>query len=247
MTGLVARLNGCVGGLALDVSLEAPAGAVTGLLGASGAGKTTLLRALAGLERLEGEVACDGETWQDGRRFVPPHRRGVGYAFQHSALLPHLTAAGNLAYAARRSGSAAIEPVADLMGLQGLLDRRPERLSGGERRRVAVARALLARPQLVLLDEPLTGLDPAARADLLPRLRGALTGLSVPVVYVSHDPAEVRKIADRVLRLAGGRLSPVAADADPLAGRSEAEVAALARAALRAGLAADRPTLRPAG
>ncbi len=247
--GLEARLAGpprASGGggradFTLDVALEAPAGRVTALVGPSGSGKSTLLRAVAGLERLEGEVRLGEEVWQDARRRLPPHRRAAGFVFQHAALLPHLTVAGNLLYARRRSGASAdeIAELVDLLGIGPLLPRAPARLSGGERQRVAVARALATRPRLLLLDEPLSGLDAAAKAELLPELRRVFAGLEVPVVYVSHDPREVDALADRTLHLRAGRLveAPAGqADAALLAGRGPQELARLAAAAVRAGL-----------
>ena len=220
---------------------------VTALGGPSGAGKTTILRALAGLERLEGEVIVGGETWQDRRHFLPPHRRAVGYVFQQGALFPHLTVQGNLDYARKRSGAGEGEAITlvDSLRLQPLLRRSPERLSGGERARVALARALLTRPALVLLDEPLSGLDAAARDALLPPLKATLQGLSVPVLLVSHDSAEVAALAGESLRLSHGRI--VSADASApssLTGRSPEDILRLAQLAIAAGL--DRPEERGA-
>ena len=247
--GLAARLAGAPGGsrgagrggFTLDVALDAPAGRVTALVGPSGSGKSTLLRAVAGLERLEGEVRLGAEVWQDARTRRPPHRRAAGFVFQYAQLLPHLSVAGNLDYARRRSGAAPAEVarLVDLLGIGALLARAPAGLSGGERQRVAVARALARRPRLLLLDEPLSGLDAAAKATLLPELRRVFAELAVPVVHVSHDAGEVAALADRTLHMRAGRLVDAPAreaDAALLAGRGEAEVARLAAAAVRAGL-----------
>ncbi len=236
---LEVRLSGRLSALTLEVEFAAPAGAVTALTGPSAGGKTTVLRALAGLERLGGEVRVGGETWQDGRIFMPPHRRAVGLVFQNAALLPHLSVRRNLEYGARRAGAgvAAVDEAVALLGLAPLLRRMPDRLSGGERQRVALGRALATRPRLLMLDEPLSGLDPAAKAELLPELKRVFAALSPPVLYVSHDPAEVAAVADRVLRLGAGRLAPdPQPGADALNDFSPEQVAALARAALRAGL-----------
>ena len=238
-TGLAAELAGQVGALALDARLQARAGEVTALVGPSGAGKSTLLRALAGLERLDGEVRVGRETWQGAGRFVPPHRRAVGLVFQQAALLPHLSVLGNLRYGWRRARrpAAELDAAVALLRLEPLLDRRPAGLSGGERQRVAVARALATGPALMLLDEPLSGLDAEAKRDLLPELRRVLSAFAAPVVYVSHDAAEVAAVADRVLALRHGRINPVEpATVDPLAGRDAGEVRRLALAALAAGL-----------
>ncbi len=239
MSGVWAHLRGRRGDLEFDAVLEAPAGAVTALVGPSGAGKSTLLRALAGLERLDGPVEVDGDRWQDGRRFVPPHRRAVGLVFQHAALLPHLSVEANLRYGWRRARRprAELDRAVALTRIEPLLARAPARLSGGERQRVAVARALACGPRLLLLDEPLSGLDAASKAELLPELRAWLAELAVPVLYVSHDPGEVARLAARVLRLDRGRVREGRReDAAPLAGLPAWEVERLAAAALRAGL-----------
>ncbi len=238
---LKARLAGRLGGFALDVALEVPAQGVTALVGPSASGKSTLLRALAGLERLGGDVRVGVAVWQDAARFTPPHRRAVGFVFQRAALLGHLSVRRNLDYGRRRAGLAPAETarIAQLMRLEPLLERMPDRLSGGERQRVAVARALLAAPRLLLLDEPLTGLDEDAKAELLPALQRAFADLCIPILYVSHDRAEVARLATRTLHLQAGRIMPaehVTSAGASLAGRSADEIAALARAALRAGL-----------
>ena len=236
------RLQGRFGGFRLDAAAQIPARGVTALVGASGSGKTSLLRCLAGLARAEGEVVVAGAVWQDTRRFVPPHRRGVGYVFQEASLLPHLTVRGNLVYAARRAGNGAgpaLAETAEMLGLSGLVDRHPAALSGGERQRVAIARALLAKPVLLLMDEPLSSLDPAGKAEVLPYLEALHRNLSLPILYVSHDALEVARLADRVLRIEAGRVRGPAselADHDPLAALAEPQVRALARAALAAGL-----------
>jgi molybdate transport system ATP-binding protein len=238
------RLQGRFGGFVLDAQAEAPAAGVTALIGASGSGKTTLLRCLAGLSRAEGEVSVAGATWQGAAGFTPTHRRGVGYVFQEPSLLPHLTVRGNLEFARRRAGQGpgvGFDEAVEMLGLQRLVDRSPGTLSGGERQRAAIARALMSRPTLLLMDEPLSSLDSAGKADVLPYLDALHQSLRLPIIYVSHDAIEVARLADRVLKIEGGRLRGPPTElsgggADPLALLDETRVRALARAALAAGL-----------
>jgi molybdate transport system ATP-binding protein len=242
--GLVCRLHGRRGALELDVALRVPARGVTALVGPSGAGKTTVLRAIAGLERLAGEVRLGDDAWQDGAGFTPPHRRPIGFVFQHGRLLAHLTVRGNLRYAARRAGGGedrgSWDEAIAMLGLEALLDRGTDRLSGGERQRAALARALLTRPRLLLLDEPLSSLDGAAKAEILPYLQRVFSALAIPVLYVSHDLAEVARLAARVVALRNGRVVEVGPDdltaEARLASMSAAQTHALALAALQAGL-----------
>jgi molybdate transport system ATP-binding protein len=243
VSGLAFRLSGRFGGFALDCEAEVPGQGITALVGPSGSGKTTLLRCLAGLARAQGRVAAGEAVWQDARRFTPPHRRGVGFVFQEPSLLPHLSVRQNLAFAERRAGAGegvGFGEVVEMLGLSRLLDRGPERLSGGERQRVAIARALLSRPVVLLMDEPLSSLDAASKAEVMPYLEGLHRRLRLPVLYVSHDAAEVARLADRVLRMEAGRLSPLETTGgpqdDPLARLPPAEIRALARAALAAGI-----------
>lgn len=191
-----------VAGRSRRMAARLPAEGVTVLTGPSGAGKTTLLRAIAGLIPSEGEVRA-GETRLDRH---PVHRRGIGYVFQEQRLFPHLDVAGNIAFGARRRGGDP-GPVIEALGLSDLLDRRPATLSGGEARRVALARALAARPALILLDEPLAGLDDARKAELLPWLYRGLAHGGVPSIYVTHASSELLTLADRVLRVEDGHLS----------------------------------------
>lgn len=205
---LVVALQGARGSFALDVAFEVPADRVTALVGRSGSGKTSVLRAVAGLDRHRGTVGFGGLTWQDAKTFVAPERRHVGFVPQGIGLLPHLTVAANLAYAAKRAPAGPFER-ADVIartGIGALLDRRPITLSGGEAQRASLARALLGQPRLLLLDEPLSGVDTEGRAELLAALEGLLRGLGVPVVMVTHDLAEAEQLADRTVRMSGGRV-----------------------------------------
>jgi molybdate transport system ATP-binding protein len=197
-------------GFSLDVDLALPGQGVTALFGHSGSGKTTLLRAVAGLERVPcGRLVVAGETWQDGATFVPTHLRPIGYVFQEASLFPHLTVQGNLDYGMRRSkrrpASADFSHIVELLGIGQLLDRKPERLSGGERQRVAIARALLSRPRLLLMDEPLAALDLARKNEILPYLERLHDELEIPVLYVSHAPDEVARLADHLVVMENGQ------------------------------------------
>lgn len=201
-------------GFALDVDLRLPARGVSAIFGASGSGKTTLLRAVAGLEAAtRGTLRVGDAVWQDSGRgiFVPPHRRALGMVFQDAALFPHLSVRENLLFGLRRMGRPAPESlqrtgVVALLGIGGLLDRRPQRLSGGEQQRVAIARALLAEPRLLLMDEPLAALDEQRKAEVVPWLERLHDELAIPMLYVSHSLPEVARLADHLVLLDGGRV-----------------------------------------
>jgi molybdate transport system ATP-binding protein len=196
--------------LAVDAEVSEP---VVGLCGPSGAGKTTLLELVAGLVPPEaGSIEVDGRVLTDVARGVdlPPRARRVGYVPQGDALFPHLSVRRNVFYGARaRGGASCVSPERVLDGLEiaPLLDRRVAGLSGGERQRVALGRALLSGPALLLLDEPLTGLDAALKARVLPLLRFVRDELAVPVLYVTHHPDEVLAFCDRVLLMEQGRIA----------------------------------------
>jgi molybdate transport system ATP-binding protein len=234
--GIEARFKGRLGAFSLDAAFVAPASGVTAIFGPSGCGKTTVLRCLAGLARLEpGYCAVGGEVWQDDKTFLPTHRRPVGYVFQEASLFAHLSVRGNLLYGAPRGPAAAgaigFDEVVELLGLASLVDRSPRHLSGGERQRVAIGRALLSQPRVLLMDEPLSALDRAAKDGILPfldRLRGRL---SSPLLYISHDMAEIERLADHLVLMEAGRvvasgpLSTLQSDpALPLAASREAAV-----------------------
>jgi molybdate transport system ATP-binding protein len=199
---------------ALELPLEGPP--VTVLYGPSGAGKSTVLRCLAGLDAPDaGFIRFGGETWADAaaRRLVPPQRRGVGLVFQEYALFPHLTVADNIGYALRPLGAAAraarVDEVAELLRIADLLPRRPDRLSGGQRQRVALARALAPRPRLLLLDEPLSALDPPTREEVRGELRALLERTGIPAIVVTHDRVEAMALGDRMAVLAEGGVRQV--------------------------------------
>ena len=192
------------GGFALDAAFDAPAG-VTAIFGPSGSGKTSIARAVAGLDRPEaGHVRLDGETLFDaGRVDRPVHARGVGFVFQEPRLFPHMTVARNLTYGATRGADPAA--VADLMDIAPLLPRRPAGLSGGEAARVALGRALLRNPRLLILDEPLAALDAARREAILPYLE-RLRAAGTPMLYISHAIEEVARLATTLVLLRDGRV-----------------------------------------
>jgi len=212
-TNIHARFRLARGDFCLDLDLDLPGQGITALFGHSGSGKTTCLRAMAGLERAHGGYFAIGdEVWQDDLNgiFVPTHRRALGYVFQEASLFPHLSVRGNMAFGLRRSASAErrfdLDSVADLLGIGALLNRRPDSLSGGERQRVAIARALLAAPRLLLMDEPLAALDLKRKLEILPYLERLHDELSIPVIYVSHAPDEVARLADHLVLLEDGKV-----------------------------------------
>lgn len=214
MNGLHARF--CIerGDFTLDVDLDLPDRGVSALFGHSGSGKTTCLRAIAGLERASGGyVALGGEVWQDEAcgLFVPIHRRALGYVFQEASLFPHLSVRANLEFGLKRVAAGArrfaLGPVAEMLGIGPLLERSPASLSGGERQRVAIARALLSSPRLLLMDEPLAALDLKRKQEILPYLERMHDELSIPIVYVSHAPDEVARLADHLVLLEAGRVA----------------------------------------
>lgn len=210
---LTVDLRHRLGAFALDVAFEAPAG-ITALFGRSGSGKTTVVNAVAGLlQPAEGRIAVDGDVVFDSaaRVNLPVHRRRLGYVFQDGRLFPHLTVAQNLAYGLRFAPTGASGPgpaeVADLLGISALTGRRPAALSGGEKQRVAIGRALLSRPRMLLMDEPLAALDSARKAEILPYLERLRDRTGLPILYVSHSMAEVARLATTVVVLDGGRVA----------------------------------------
>ena len=237
MSGVEGRFAGSLGGFRLEAEFHLEPTGITALSGPSGSGKTTLLRCIAGLTRLPGNLIVDGEVWQDEQVFLPPHRRPVGVVFQEASLLSHLSVRGNLEYGARRAKTVDLDETIALLGLAPLLGRATGGLSGGERQRVALGRALVTRPRLLLMDEPLSSLDAGAKAEILPYLERLHRTLAIPVLYISHDAGEIARLADRVLLMAAGKVAPgEAARRGELASLTAAQRDALALAALRAGL-----------
>jgi molybdate transport system ATP-binding protein len=204
-----------LGAFAVSVRFQA-AGGATALFGPSGAGKTSVVNMIAGLLRPDrGSIALDETVLFDAKAGidVPPNLRRIGYVFQEGRRFPHLSVRQNLDYGRRMSGrpqdAGEFERIAALLNIGHLLDRRPRMLSGGERQRIAVGRALLMRPRLLLLDEPLASLDAAHKREILPYLVRLRDDAGVPIVYVSHSPAEVRRIATDVVRLNAGQVASV--------------------------------------
>lgn len=229
------------GGAALDFSFEAPLPGVVALFGPSGCGKTSLVQCIAGLLRADqSRVRIGDATLADDASWLPPERRRIGLVFQEARLFPHLSVASNLRYGAKRApaatgdgspgfGEPGFDEVVALLGLDGLLGRRPRHLSGGERQRVAIGRALLSRPRLLAMDEPLAGLDDERRAEILPYLARLRDRLSMPILYVTHSIDEVVRLADTLVLLRDGRVlaaGPVASlfgdVRGPLAARDDA-------------------------
>ncbi|NVN88164.1 MAG: molybdenum ABC transporter ATP-binding protein [Rhodopseudomonas sp.] len=206
------EFRGQLGGFALDASFSVPATGITGLFGPSGCGKSTVLRCLAGLQRLPGSFCeVDGEVWQDTQLFRRPFERPIGYVFQEASLFPHFSVRANLEYGAPRGsrsapGAIAFDEVMELLGLERLLARSPQNLSGGERQRVAIGRALLSQPKLLLMDEPLSALDRLTKDEILPFLERLHDRLALPVIYVSHDMTEIERLADHLILMQAGRV-----------------------------------------
>ncbi len=213
MSGIKAVFRRVLGEFSLDVDLMLPGRGVSAIFGPSGSGKTSLLRCMAGLECAQGGyLSVNGEVWQDDakRIFKPVHRRSLGYVSQAANLFAHLSVQGNLDYGLKRIPQAerkvSLIQVIELLGITKLLSRQPTTLSGGEAQRVAIARALATSPQLLLMDEPLAALDVQRKAEVLPYLERLHTELSIPVIYVSHAPDEVARLADHLVLLDAGRV-----------------------------------------
>jgi len=197
-------LQGSVGEMRLDVDLQIAANSFVALAGPSGSGKTTLLRILAGLQSAEGSLVVDGETWLEKRKNLPPQKRDIGFVFQDYALFPNMSVEQNLLYAAQNRARAAA--LLDITGLVELKERLPGTLSGGQKQRVALCRALMNRPKLLLMDEPLSALDPAMRGKLQHDILTLHKAFGTTTVMVSHDPSEIYRLAERVIVLEHGRV-----------------------------------------
>jgi molybdate transport system ATP-binding protein len=218
----------------VEARFTAPDAGITALFGRSGVGKTSLVNMLAGLLRPDrGRIAVGGETLFSSADGIdlPPERRRLGYIFQEGRLFPHYSVRGNLTYGAgRRDGAIGFDAVVELLGLGPLLERRPGDLSGGEKQRVAIGRALLASPRLLLMDEPLASLDAPRKAEILPFIERLRDELRLPIIYVSHAMEEIVRLADTLVLLSAGKVAAVGTveeltsrlDLRPLTGRHEA-------------------------
>ncbi len=201
-----------LGGFALDSGdFSIPLQGVTVLFGRSGSGKSTLLRAIAGLDkRTCGKLTVDDQAWQNGHKALPAQNRNIGFVFQDAALFPHLTVRQNLEYGIKRLPKTTrpgdFNDIVERIGIAELLDREVTYLSGGERQRVAIARALLMRPKLLCMDEPLSALDWRAKAELLTLIEEVIEQYQLPVLYITHAPAEVERLADRVVFMKDGQI-----------------------------------------
>ncbi|MCP3869873.1 MAG: molybdenum ABC transporter ATP-binding protein [Gammaproteobacteria bacterium] len=199
------------GEFVLDVDMNIPVRGVTALYGPSGCGKTTLLRAIAGLEPCRnGYLRVGDMLWQDGGFCIPTHKRPLGLVFQETCLFAHLNVQRNLEYGLRRvpghERKISLDKAIGLLDIGHLLLRRADELSGGERQRVAIARALAVSPGLLLMDEPLSALDLSRKQEILPYLESLHDDLNIPVIYVSHSPDEVARLADHLVLLENGRI-----------------------------------------
>lgn len=208
--GIYLKFHQRLGEFELDIECEIPDRGITALFGPSGSGKTTVLRAIAGLEHFKGELRFRDEWWQRRLRFVPVHKRPIGYVFQEASLFPHLSVRDNLEFGLKRikktQQQLEFKQVGEWLGLEPLLERMPQTLSGGERQRVAIGRALLTSPELLLMDEPLSALDQKSKHEILPYLERLHDHLPIPVIYVSHSLSEVGRLADQLIWLKQGRI-----------------------------------------
>lgn len=204
-------LNGSIDDFKMDIDFKMPLKGITALVGPSGCGKTTILRCLAGLHKMSGHVKVRDEIWQDDTVFQKPHKRSVGYIFQEANLFSHLSVRANLHYGTARAQKHHIketfhfDDVVDVLAIEHLLERTTTSLSGGERQRIAIGRAILAQPQLLLMDEPLSALDQTSKRSIFRCFERLHEEFLLPILYVSHDINEIATLADQILVVAHGK------------------------------------------
>ncbi len=199
------------GEFTLDAELQIPNRGITALFGPSGCGKTTLLRAIAGLEKSsDGYLKIGNEVWQQDHHFLPTHQRPLGYVFQEASLFDHLSVRGNLEYGMKRVPTTeqrvSLDQAIELLDISPLLKRSTDKLSGGERQRVAIARAIAVSPKILLMDEPLSALDYHRKREIMPYLESLQRQLDIPILYVSHSPDEVTRLADQLVLMEEGKI-----------------------------------------
>jgi molybdate transport system ATP-binding protein len=198
------KLHGNSGEMNLEVNLQIKKGDFIALAGESGGGKTTLLRTLAGLEEADGEIVVDGTVWQNSKTSLSPQKREIGFVFQDYALFPNMRVIENLLYV--RDDKALAKHLLKITGLEKLSDRFPDSLSGGQKQRVSLSRALMGKPKILLLDEPLSALDPSIRGVLQMEILELHREFRTTTIMVSHDPSEIYRLADRMLTLHNGKV-----------------------------------------
>lgn len=215
MTTLQGNLQLTLGNFELNSGeFELPLQGVTVLFGRSGSGKSTLLRAISGLDKhTRGQLRFDEQVWQDGKQALPTQKRHIGFVFQDAALFPHMTVRQNLMYAVKRLPksveAADFAEIVTRVGIADKLDRGVNFLSGGEKQRVAIARALLTRPQLLCMDEPLSALDWRSKAEMLTLIEEIVAAYQIPVLYITHAPAEVERLANQIVFMANGQIERI--------------------------------------
>ena len=215
MSSLKGNLQLTLGNFELNSGdFDLPLEGVTVLFGRSGSGKSTLLRAISGLDKNTiGELSFAGQTWQQGKKTLPAQKRNIGFVFQDAALFPHMTVRQNLLYAVKRLPKKAVaadfDEIVNRVGIADKLDRDVLYLSGGEKQRVAIARALLTSPDLLCMDEPLSALDWRAKAEMLSLIEEVVAAYQIPLLYITHAPAEVERLADRIVFMHGGKIEKI--------------------------------------
>jgi molybdate transport system ATP-binding protein len=212
-------VTGRAGAFPIQTKFSAPGG-IIGLFGPSGAGKTSVLKMIAGILKPDaGRIAIEGRVFFDAAAGInlPPEQRSIGFVFQESRLFPHMNVTRNLTYAARMRGAKTaprFEVIVEVLDLRALLERMPKNLSGGEKQRVAIGRALLSDPKLLVMDEPLSSVDAVRRDEILPFLRKLRDYADMPVIYVSHDADEMIRLTDTIVVLKGGSVTQCGAAKD---------------------------------